>query len=512
MEKTSDRFYTDIPLRGAENDKDHYPAGHGLWEYMEADEPEKISQISSNQYDDQPTKIRQLLTMIASSPWSITRNKAFYQQALQMADYEDDTEIVPFKSYFPVYRDMQVNQLRSYFTLRKWLRHGLHPDVSLSYLFVYIYETLMQVSVTTPEEGLELLEDLRDGYREAEPKLMRYLAEWMRDYVVYYQLTDRCEEYFADERREDTLLAVLSDWEQVGNDELFDAMCRLSNYKLREAQLYKKYPEEARTVVCRMLREVAPIIEQQEHHHIETLVMGQKRQVSHPMFASAVFYNPNPPKDLTFEVTPRRKFVCRGGLWLVDTYRTTRRPGELLGQLLHETDRRLRLVLKGVTKINGKFPNRVLANKIQQIIDAFLKEKQEASRPKVTLDFSKLAGIRSDASVIREALLSDEERIADDPAEAPTPRTADPTLADVPADEQPENGGLLSETEVQFLQLLLSGGDWKTFLRVQHIPAGVMMDQINEHLMEEFQDTVLTDSGNGPEVIVDYMDDIKQMI
>ena len=56
------------------------------------------------------------------------------------------------------------------------------------------------------------------------------------------------------------------------------------------------------------------------------------------------------------------------------------------------------------------------------------------------------------------------------------------------------------------MHLLLNGGNWKSFLRGKHIPEGVMIDGINEKLMDEFQDTVIVDEGNGPEILEDYKD------
>ena len=267
-----------------------------------------------------------------------------------MADFEDSAdEIVPFQCYFPVYKEMNVRQLRSYFTLRKLWRRGQHPDTSLSYLFVYIYETLMQVGVENPEEGLEILEDLRDGYCENEPKLLRYLENWMRDYVAYYNLIDRRSEFFSTELREDMAAAIFANRDNENDDILFETACNYSTFNVKKSILYKKSPQDVQKVVVGVIRKAAPMIEKREHHRFENLMCGLKRQTGHPMFEAAVFYNPHPPKDYVFSISERRKYICRNGLWTLDVYKQLGKRGVLLGMLLHETDRRLRLVTKGMS-------------------------------------------------------------------------------------------------------------------------------------------------------------------
>ena len=177
--------------------------------------------------------------------------------------------------------------------------------------------------------------------------------------------------------------------------------------------------------------------------------------------------------------------------------------------LLHETDRRLLLVTKGLSKTTQKLYDADIELIIQKVIDDYLKVKAEAARPKIQVDFSKLADIRSDASVIREALLSDEERMEEVEVWEPKPETPELQAAQPAQSTQPD---LLDDDEMEFLRRLISGGDWRAFLREKHIPEGVMMDSVNEHLMDEFQDTVLTDNGNGPEVIEDYLEEMKGMI
>ena len=69
-------------------------SGGGSWDYVAPeqlpDRPQwQPSPLATNV--DVPEKIRQLVGMMRRDNWTITQNRAFYTQALFMADYKDDT-------------------------------------------------------------------------------------------------------------------------------------------------------------------------------------------------------------------------------------------------------------------------------------------------------------------------------------------------------------------------------------------------------------------------------------
>ena len=94
-------------------------------------------------------KIRQMLKLYDYSLLPQKgRAKNFYVQARFMADYEDNyAEYFAFKRFYPTYHDMNIGQLRSYFTWRSKLRKGDYQKTSTSYAFVYLYELLNNVGV-----------------------------------------------------------------------------------------------------------------------------------------------------------------------------------------------------------------------------------------------------------------------------------------------------------------------------------------------------------------------------
>ena len=176
--------------------------------------------------------------------------------------------------------------------------------------------------------------------------------------------------------------------------------------------------------------------------------------------------------------------------------------------IINETDRRIRLKFHSGSKTLKRIDDEEIESLIQNVIDGYALEKEEAARPKMEIDLSKLDAIRSDADVIRDAMLTDDDKIETQNAMSDYDNVSDNELSSVDT----VSDSVLDEDETAFIHLLLNGGNWKSFLREKHILEGVMIDGINEKLMEEFQDTVIVDEGNGPEILEDYKDEIIGML
>lgn len=551
-------YYDDIPL-------DDESVG-GQWDYVEPQPYEQVPEwpdrADREPLPQAPQRIRELRALQNRNPWSITRNKAFYEQAVMMADYSDHAEIVPFQCYFPTYREMSVDQLRSYFSIRLMLRQGKVPQAPTSYFFVYIYELLMKVGCLSAEDALGRLEELRENCRTSVPRLENYLAHWLRDFVVYNNLSQHFADYFAEELRWDKLASIIANRDKVSDGLLFEAVTQLATYKITGAALYKKHKRETEAVVARAVRAVAPVYEAMSHHRFETLCTGLRKKAAHPMFAGAVFYDPQPVRSAEIAITPRRKFICTGGTWTETVYQQRLMPavGGPLSDILHETDRQLRFVLGVKPALKPRLAFQKASDAIHSAIMQWKEEEEEAQRPKVTIDLSKLSRIREDAAAVRDALLTDEEKAPDsrkpDSAETkplsevsttPSPQhterqsrygaTAMPQhaerqprygVAPIPQHTAPQNGAestpeapqndgtgaVFSPEEQTFLRLLLDGKDYGAYLREIHTPAGVMTDAINTKTMDldDIGDMVIEDNGDGPAIIGDYRDDVIRLL
>lgn len=536
-----DNFYTDEDLDFSEADGNGLPDGldsiHS-WDYFAPEETERRDDFTGMSASDANIEepLRSLLRMIRQQPWQITAAKAFYEQALFMADYEEDAPIVGFMSYFPSFRDMSIPQLRSYFAIRRQLRLGKFPDVSLSYIFVYVYETLMKVGVNTAEEGYEILSEINEAYRKTEPKLSKYLTPWLRDYVVYNDLSCHFPEVFKAEREQDDTIAILSSLDTADEQALFSTLCDLSKYDPRNGALFTK--EKLRLVSCTVavMRHVIPVMEKALHHRIGTLFAGKRVKRSATMFSNALFYDPTPVRNAEIEVSPLHRYFCRGGLWTRDEYVGSDKSfAKILGAILREVDSQLRDALNVKPRLKPSVAVMPYREQVHGAVMAWLAEDkcrlaaEEAEKRRVSIDYGVLGRIRNDADVVKDKLLDgitiDEDEAApivptlplvetipgqsvqEDTNATPNPQGHEVAASTLDAQAQDEES-----REHVFLRLMLTKGDWRQYLRSIHVPEGVMIENINDEMMDKIGDIVIEDNGYGPQLIDDYREDIERII
>lgn len=490
------------------------------WDYVGGDESVHYDTEVADDFNDLPEPLRNLLALIMQNQWAINAARAFYEEAVSMAHYTDSAPIVPFRAYYPVYAQMNVDQLRAYFTLRTLLRQGKHPEAAPSYLFVYVFETLMQVGVENAEAGYEILCDLRAAYPEINPMRNPYLSRWIKDYVVWYELKAHFADEFADAVAKNRVAEGLADDRRLDDDRLFDLLVPHSNYRMERSVFYKKNPLYARRAIAFVLRRY---IEQTRLACAEK--KGEQQENSYRMFAGAVFYQPSFKKDVSVDVSPTLKFVCHRGLW---TQVRTTSPVEAffspqaLGVVLRRADALLRratnfkpalaIMPSGGYPLNDAWLQKAVADWAELEAQARRERKERErreelarARQNVRIDFSRLGSIRNDAQAVQAALLEGAEpETMESPLATPQPIERPPAAAPAPAAESEE------AQEKALLRLLLDAKDYGDYLRQLKIPQGVMMERINDRMMDELGDVAIEENENGRLVVVeDYRDSLE---
>lgn len=124
-------------------------------------------------------------------PWeSFTFYSKFHADAIKYFRVEgEECEPESFFSYMPQYEQLSVKQMRYYFRFRTLVRNGTYPDVSSSYIFLYLYETINVPELLTPEKRLETLCRVWLAYREKYPYLDKYVGEWVCDLCLIHQIS-----------------------------------------------------------------------------------------------------------------------------------------------------------------------------------------------------------------------------------------------------------------------------------------------------------------------------------
>lgn len=463
------------------------------------DEP--IIKVASKLSNYVPPEITRLVREIRNMGFFSSSEAEFFRQAQLMKHFEDNCEYDgEFSSYFPTYRDMSIAQLRGYFTWRARVRKGIIEKTSVSYAFVYIYELLHLVGVSSPEKGYEALCDFHRVYGELDPRINGYMKVWERDFVVYYNL-DRA---LLDTASDDAL-AVITDSSNFSDEQLFSAILTLSSYKTASSKLFKKHPDDFRTVTCRVYKALSAYYEKNRKNTLAESLFGQKLSAPYKMFQTAVFYDYRGYDDYEYVVSDVQKYTCKNGRWSCEKYSVNTEKSRKLGDIVKTIDSVMREKYSFGNSISRPLDTAYLLKIIEKEIDLLLEEKERNAAPKIEIDVSKLQGIRTAAAITRDKLIVEEECDTEESAEAEE-NTAENAVEEI------ENNSPLDDAEYEVMQCLLYGGDCVQTARKHGRMLSVLADSINEKLFDMFGDTVIEFDGDNPVLIEDYTDDLKGIV
>ena len=431
-----------------------------------------------------------------------SRESIFLKQARLLASYEDD---YPFECnvvrYYPTYQSLTDQELRGYFSWRTKLRKGDVQKTSLSFAFLYIYELINQVGVDDPLDGYQKLIAFRDAYRQLDDAIVPYLRKWITDYVVYYELDanllgDSSQVIFD---RSITILDLVQEQEEA---KVMYALKQLAPKWLSRSKFYTENLSDCNTVIVRVFRKVS---DHYAKHTKKTMVeqyFGKLSQFQVRLFDTAVFCNPLKKQNCEFAVDERCVYRCQNGLWTVTKHAGPLRPNGKLENLLKTIDAVMREEYAYKHPVKYETETKWIIKMIREEAQAVLSEKKAAEAKKITLDYDQLAKIRREAAITQEKLTVDDELEEAVFMEKPEPEafhaTSNPHKEACP----------LSDPEYRLLHCLLYGGS-TAWIQAEGHMLSVLVDRINEKLYDTFMDTVLDDA---PELIEDYIDDLKEMV
>jgi len=427
-----------------------------------------------------------------------SRESIFIKQGKLLAGYEDDYVYDRrVTHYFPTYQSLTNPELRGYFSWRTKLRRGNLQKTSLTYAFLYIYELLNQIGVADPMDGYRKLTEFRDAYGALDDGILPYLNLWLMDYVVYYNLDAGL---LADtpQVRFNRGIAVLDSIQSRGDEEVIRAVKQLSPKWLERSKFYREYREDCDTVTVRVLRRMSAHYNARCKKTMVEQYFGSFSQYRVILFDAAVFYERQVEGSRQYKVDENYIYRCRNGLWSVQKYNCLPHSNGKLGDVLKAIDGVMRECYGYGRPIQYKLDTKWILKIIQEEARNLLTEKKAAEEKKITIDYSRLARIRSDAAVTRDRLMVEEE------AEEEAPPVQTPAPAEEPEDTP------LTRDEYRLLQSLLYGRDYG-WVRSSGLMLSVLVDGINDKLYDTFSDSVLL-GDDPPELIEDYIADLKEMI
>lgn len=326
---------------------------------------------------------------------------------------------------------------------------------------------------------------------------------------------------------------------------LLAAIDALSTYRIRLARLYRDAPDDLRHVACAVFVRMLEYYRKHRKNGLIETLFGERATMPYTMFASAVFFESEQHGPADYELDAIHRYRCRDGLWTCTRIFGARDKSPQLGNIMRDVDRKLREALEYPHLLKAKDMPKYLEQIIDREIEAWLSWKEAHAPRRIAIDLSQLAGIRSAAASTREALLTDEERgDANEDSGAPGSASVTPALphpaqtllsnqddtgaATTPNQDQgreetaacpagithADGEDLLSKAQTAFIRALLAGdvpASTKA-VRESKMSEDMLIDAINEALFDVVGDTVIEVIAEGPHVIEDYEDDVKEVL
>ncbi len=430
---------------------------------------------------------------------NMSETQIFYRQAQFMYDYTDDCPYSgDFVRYSPTYYCLSDTHLRGYFTWRTKLREGIVEPAPLSFAFLYIYEQLMLIGGVSPADEYERLNELSVSFSELFPQTLPYLEQWKKDFVIYYGL-DRS--LLPDENYEAELIVLLH-FRERSESEVFAAVSALSSYNIERSKFYEKYCGDFEKVFCRVYSALSDFFVKNRKKDIFTRLFGVQVSCVYTMFQKAVFYDVKKYMDYEYEVNEICSYTCKRGVWNCKKYYTAGGKNRELGDILKTVESLMREKCD-YRPLKPAIEAKSVLAVIKKEIDLYFEEKKRSEKPVITLDLSSLGEIRRSADLTRDKLIIEEEEPEIIPEQEPPGE---------PVETAADDGFGLSEVENAFLYALLYEKPYAELLRGNATTALLLSDGINEKLFDLFGDTVIDFSGDEPELIEDYVNELKERI
>lgn len=488
-----------------------------------------------------PEEIRDMMRLYDFSDASpAAKAKNFVRQGHFMASYEDRTSWdFDVSKYYTTYHDLNLRELRGYFSWRTALRRSSSTPISRSLAYMYISELLCGIGASSPRDVLRQLGRFEKNYVTTwgGPAMLDFIRTCQKDYAILHGFgAEVAKKYLTSKQAYyDGVLSVLKNAASHTDGEVFEALCAFEDKRLMGTPVYKDDYTRGEKLFAQLWRRLCTQESEASESFFEKCFGRQEVRAWHPL-REAVYWEELDAEDMDVVIGPLRSYHLRSGRWSVKEYDPDSFHEDVIEQMVHGADRIFRIGLKARGRLQARSYEAWVEPHAQEVLDEYLGEQraeqeraaaearraeEEARRESVTIDFTELDKIRHDARVTRESLLTDEERESSEdqtnaePPERPvsTESTQSDRAQGARAEEiqnTPDTYGLDVQT-LHILDALLAGEDVHGQLEQMHAMASLVAEQINEAFFEEIGDMVVDSDGQTITLVEDYSDDVRNL-
>jgi len=410
--------------------------------------------------------------------------------------------------------------------------------ISLSYIFLYIYELLSGIGTTDPADGLEKLFVIWNTFSKNNTTIEKYLAKWFKDYHIFYELPDSFSDFVEKNNLQKHYSLTLLFDEGIENKlELWNG---ISGYNTMSSRFYKDGNEQLMNeCFTSVLSAIQDFCVKRNTRFEDLLVYSVSRRSPWQPFKQAHFGSRVRQNDREIKISDFEKYFCKHGQWTANLPIYYSSQKDFVGYVLKKTEACLRQAVGYKYKLvadmkSGSKPFRELQRpaakraELDKVIEKAVADfHKNLTRIAVEVDLTNLARIRSEALDTQEQLI-----VVEDVIETGTvlPATNDENstyIADrtvpKPADSlQPLTLSFadgwkalkttLTETEHKALSIALTDGSAvKTFADENNIMLEVLADNINEKSADCIGDSIL-EVDDGLILYDEYRENIESIL
>jgi len=489
-------------------------------EINETEPKQEGQKIASLVLDPVREKFYAMRELASNNPDSWNDAKLFYRQGKFMENFADDCDkFVPLAMYSPSYQRLGYDHLRTYFSWRTKVRQGIFPqeEITLSYVFLYVYELLSNIGVTDPMDGLDKILSLWHGYGAKFAALDKYIPQWLQDYHVYYTLPHTFEA-FVQQHNLQQFYREFSMFD-LNPDTTFESWLGTSTYEISKSEFYASNTELMRLAFSDGMIMLENHMKTLDFTFAELFCQKWNMSTWRP-FISAVFYPWQKQEDRVVQLSPSNVYKLDGGVWTTSLLVPYKHMNDLAGYFLKQTEIFLRQILKykklsppGVAKLLQAKTRFLEMGTSLEALTALLEKSvansyRNFNRVVVEVDARSLSRIRQEADVTQEKLIVEEKEAAIVSVPVAPEKPADPVENDSP---WAALKAALTQTELAALKIALQNpSDIKQFANDNGIMLEVLGDGINEKAMDAIGDNIL-EVTDEIEIYPEYEPNIREL-
>ena len=507
-------------------------------------DPKKFNQ---NKYTNEPVnqteqfsiekkKISRLRQMKALSASNVTdTNKLFYLQGTFMDDYVDNYDInVPCNKNNPVYNNLTIYQLRSYFSWRTLIRNKLYKQTEQSYVFLYIYELLNKIGVKNEIDGLNKIIDLWQNYRVFDNSFDKYLSKWVKDYYIINRINidfNLIEEELPIKNNDN-----LKDISEIliGNYEnKLEFLDSISNYHILKSKIMEhKYSFLINLVIPEIFKNLDKYFSENNLSFVN-ITFGEFKKKYWNVYENAIYFNNKLESDFVFKFKNLETYYRKGNNYYKETFELSQYSKCIVGYILKNIEITLRECLKFSKNLkvnissfdelssnaelysivtNKKF-NMIINNTIKkyliehktEINNIITKEKKE----EIVIDANKFNEIRKSSSRIQEKLIVEEENYLEKEEQIEI------EIINSSQDIFKNLIDNLNNVELDFLKKIINNEPRNNLIdysKQNNILFEIMIENINKVALETIADNLIEDNSDEVIIYAEYIDALKEKL